>query len=154
MLSSLLGAICSAIALIFTAVLNHRSPTTDTMQTWTCRWSNSSVSRGDGAPDSFNTLCNQTVSLYMLSTICWLTGSQRFAFYTTIPLFILQAILLTLAFLVMSGSRSKRHSTRLYDEPEKGVHELGDFRSVSFETKSEGSPKTANDRVKILGNRS
>ncbi|WPH03348.1 Hypothetical protein R9X50_00622600 [Acrodontium crateriforme] len=133
-LASFLGTICSATALIFTAVLNHRSPMTDTIQTWTCRWT-TSLSR-DGAPDNFNTLCNET----------------RFAFYTMIPLFVLQAILLTLAFGVMTGSRAESKAARLYDEPEKGVHELGSIRNASFDTKSEGSPKTAKTRVQIVAN--
>lgn len=57
--SSLSSTILSIIALALQATLNHQSPHRDTLQTWTCMWKNV---QGEGVPQSFDTLCHETVS--------------------------------------------------------------------------------------------
>lgn len=57
--SSLSSTILSIIALALQATLNHQSPQRDTLQTWTCMWKNV---QGEGVPQSFDTLCHETVS--------------------------------------------------------------------------------------------
>jgi len=72
--------------------------------------------------------------------------TQRFAFYTTIPVFIIQLLLLSTAVytLALSG-RTAAHPSRLGSDMEKSQsqHELGQVqqRGQSFETKSE-SPQS------------
>ncbi|KAK3113615.1 hypothetical protein LTR53_008915 [Teratosphaeriaceae sp. CCFEE 6253] len=123
--SSTLSTICSLIAVIFPTLLNQHAPTRDTLQTWTCRWSTHSFSGGRGGPSGFSTLCNET----------------RFAFYTTIPVFILQLLLLGMAVHTLALGRHDSHPSRLGSDTEKSQsqHELGTVqqRGQSFETKSE-----------------
>lgn len=57
--SSLSSTLLSIIALALQATLNHQSPQRDTLQTWTCMWKNV---QGEGVPQSFDTLCHETVS--------------------------------------------------------------------------------------------
>lgn len=57
--SSVSSTILSIIALALQATLNHQSPQRDTLQTWTCMWKNV---QGEGVPQSFDTLCHETVS--------------------------------------------------------------------------------------------
>ena len=63
----LVCAFCSSViallAVVFPAVLDNNAPAKDTLQTWTCRWSDTAVNRGDGPPDQFSTICHETVSL-------------------------------------------------------------------------------------------
>lgn len=57
--SSLSSTLLSITALALQATLNHQSPQRDTLQTWTCMWKNV---QGEGVPQSFDTLCHETVS--------------------------------------------------------------------------------------------
>lgn len=57
--SSLSSTLLSITALALQATLNHQSPHRDTLQTWTCMWKNV---QGEGVPQSFDTLCHETVS--------------------------------------------------------------------------------------------
>lgn len=57
--SSVSSTLLSIIALALQATLNHQSPHRDTLQTWTCMWKNV---QGEGVPQSFDTLCHETVS--------------------------------------------------------------------------------------------
>lgn len=57
--SSVSSTLLSIIALALQATLNHQSPQRDTLQTWTCMWKNV---QGEGVPQSFDTLCHETVS--------------------------------------------------------------------------------------------
>lgn len=57
--SSVSSTILSITALALQATLNHQSPHRDTLQTWTCMWKNV---QGEGVPQSFDTLCHETVS--------------------------------------------------------------------------------------------
>ena len=61
--SSLLSTIVGVISIAFPTWVNWRAPTTDTMRTWTCRWSNyPEILVGYGPPKEFNTMCSETVS--------------------------------------------------------------------------------------------
>lgn len=68
--SSVSSTILSIIALALQATLNHQSPQRDTLQTWTCMWKNV---QGEGVPQSFDTLCHETVS----STLVTLRPNQK-----------------------------------------------------------------------------
>lgn len=57
--SSVSSTLLSITALALQATLNHQSPHRDTLQTWTCMWKNV---QGEGVPQSFDTLCHETVS--------------------------------------------------------------------------------------------
>ncbi|KAK1813632.1 hypothetical protein LTR12_011977 [Friedmanniomyces endolithicus] len=108
--SALLGTVCSLIAVVFPALLNTHAPRRDTLQTWTCRWSSTAFDSGDGragsGPTGFGTLCHETVRYVPFSSSCSSVGdvvhgltkvAQRFALYTTIPVFLLQLLLLGIA---------------------------------------------------------
>ncbi|KAK4545361.1 hypothetical protein LTR36_003541 [Oleoguttula mirabilis] len=127
--SALLSTICALVALIFPTILNQHAPTTDTLQTWTCRWNSASISQGQGPPSQFGTICQES----------------RFAFFTTIPVFIIQLLLLGTAVYAIACGR--KHSARLGSDVEKGgsQHELGQVRQASLDTKSEGSPRSVQD---------
>jgi hypothetical protein len=73
---------------------------------------------------------------------------QRFAFYSTIPVFIIQLLLLSTAIYAVAAGRS--NATRLGSDAEKGQsqHELGQVRHMSFETKSE-SPRSVNESARM-----
>ncbi|KAK5166665.1 uncharacterized protein LTR77_008209 [Saxophila tyrrhenica] len=128
--SSFLSTIVMMIALIFTTVLNWRAPHRDTLKTWTCRWSNVPRSLYSlGPPEQFHDLCQKT----------------RFAYFSLIPLFILQVALLGLGIWALFSKRPQRSGHR---ELEKG----GDYplsnvqrQNVSFETKS-ASPQSYQTR--------
>ena len=86
-----------------------------------------------------------------------LTGlSQRFAYYTTIPVFILQILLLCLG-IYATFSRSQYQSR--HEDIEKSGHQLRNVSSsrgesrggVSFDTKN-GSPVSYQDSTRILHN--
>lgn len=68
--SSTSSTILSIIALALQAALNHQSPQRDTLQTWTCMWKNV---QGEGVPQSFDTLCHETVS----STLVTFTSQNQ-----------------------------------------------------------------------------
>ncbi|KAK5733354.1 hypothetical protein LTR17_009726 [Elasticomyces elasticus] len=123
--ASLLSTICSLVAVIFPTLLNQHAPTRDTLQTWTCRWSNTSIDLGRG-PSGFNALCQET----------------RFAFYSTIPVFLIQIFVLSMAVYTVAVGNNTQPS-RIMSDTEKSVslHELGQIRAQSFETKSE-SPRS------------
>lgn len=55
-----LTAFLALFAIIFPAVVNNAAPGRDTMQTWTCRWSSSSLS--PDTPGNFGPLCRESVS--------------------------------------------------------------------------------------------
>ncbi|RMY82944.1 hypothetical protein D0862_11850 [Hortaea werneckii] len=59
--SSSLSAICALVAIAFPATLNAHAPRRDTLRSWTCRWSNSLVTQGQGPPAQFDTICKETV---------------------------------------------------------------------------------------------
>ena len=61
--SSFLSTLASVIAVAFTTIINHRAPETDTLKTWTCRWSERAVDIGHQQPDQFHSLCRETVGL-------------------------------------------------------------------------------------------
>ncbi|KAK5708043.1 hypothetical protein LTR97_000583 [Elasticomyces elasticus] len=66
----------------------------------------------------------------------------RFAFYSTIPVFLIQIFMLAMAvYTVAVGNNTQ--PTRIMSDTEKSVsqHELGQIRAQSFETKSE-SPRS------------
>ncbi|CAK1362481.1 unnamed protein product [Cercospora beticola] len=133
--SSTLSTIISLIGLAFPAALNAASPSRATLQTWTCNWSRIP---NQGVPDSFNTLCHET----------------RFAFYTTIPTFLLQLLLLGTAIFALSNknanSAQKRRSLMRLDEEKNGDFEMRcQSQKGSFDTKnSESTPKK--DRVRVV----
>ncbi|KAL9534338.1 hypothetical protein SMMN14_02810 [Sphaerulina musiva] len=131
--SSLSSTLLSIIALALQATLNHQSPQRDTLQTWTCMWKNV---QGEGVPQSFDTLCHET----------------RFAFYTTIPSFLIQLSLLALAGYALTAksatSAHKRRSVIRLDEEEK-AHELVERQQQSFDTKSDSARSTP-DQVRVV----
>jgi len=92
------------------------------------------IDQGQGPPARFATICQET----------------RFAFYTTIPVYFIQLGLLPTAVYNISSIRTT--TTRLGSDAEKGQsqHELGQFRQVSFETKSE-SPRRLQVTTQGLG---
>lgn len=49
------------VAIALPATLNDRAPTTDTLKTWTCRWSKTYITVGNPAPIAFQGLCQNTV---------------------------------------------------------------------------------------------
>ncbi|RMX77179.1 hypothetical protein D0869_10073 [Hortaea werneckii] len=59
--SSSLSTICALVAIAFPATLNAHAPRRDTLRSWTCRWSNTLVTQGQGPPAQFDTLCKETV---------------------------------------------------------------------------------------------
>lgn len=122
--SSSLSTVISILAVSFSAVLNNRGPR-DTLQSWTCRWRDLSE---QGVPRQFDTLCHET----------------RFAFYTTIPVLILQLILLALALyaIATSGASSQSRQGRRLDEEKLHEHELSQVRQQSFDTKTEASVRS------------
>lgn len=61
LITSLLSAMCSLSGIIFQSVINQHAPARDTLQTWTCRWSNASINQGQGPPARFATICQETV---------------------------------------------------------------------------------------------
>ncbi|KAK5128882.1 hypothetical protein LTR85_000215 [Meristemomyces frigidus] len=127
--SALLSTVCALVAVIFPTILNQHAPTKDTLQTWTCRWNSASITQGQGPPSEFGTLCQET----------------RFAFYTSVPLFMLQLLLLGMAVYAITSGR--RTAARLGSDAEKGTsqHELGQVRQASLDTKSGSSPGSVQD---------
>ncbi|KAI7542405.1 hypothetical protein KC331_g7999 [Hortaea werneckii] len=125
---SLLSTICALVAIAFPATLNAHAPRRDTLRSWTCRWSNTLITQGQGPPAQFDAICRET----------------RFAFYTTIPLFLLQLLLLALAIFAGKNGHNPTKLLRSADVEEKGQsqHELNEVRQVSLETKSETSPES------------
>ncbi|TKA69343.1 hypothetical protein B0A55_08158 [Friedmanniomyces simplex] len=136
--SSLLSTVCSLTAVIFPTLLNQHAPGRDTLQTWTCRWNRTTLDRGRG-PSGFRTLCHET----------------RFATYTTIPVLLLQLLLLGMAahtLLTIGGRGARNHPPqRLASDTEKSTsqHELGRVRGQSFDTtgKSESSPRSQQEAL-------
>lgn len=92
--------------------------------------------QGEGVPQSFDTLCHET----------------RFAFYTTIPSFLIQLSLLALAGYALTAksatSAHKRRSVIRLDEEEK-AHELVERQQQSFDTKSDSARSTP-DQVRVV----
>lgn len=70
-------------------------------------------------------------------------SKQRFAFYTTIPLFLLQLLLFGLAIISRMHGYDRAKSLHAANTAEKGQsqHELNAVRQLSLETKSDGSPE-------------
>ncbi|KAF2209158.1 hypothetical protein CERZMDRAFT_100675 [Cercospora zeae-maydis SCOH1-5] len=109
LLSTLLSSILSLIALVFPASLHSHSTSTSTsasasasypkatLQTYTCSWRHIPH---QGVPGSFDSLCHET----------------RLAFYTTIPLLILQLALLGTAVYAFTTTRSANEAKRLDDK--------------------------------------
>lgn len=63
-LSLSLAFFASLVGVIYPAVLDHQSPGTDTMQTWTCRWdaaSSAITALSNGVPTNFGKLCRESV---------------------------------------------------------------------------------------------
>ncbi|KAH9819810.1 hypothetical protein Tdes44962_MAKER00799 [Teratosphaeria destructans] len=131
--ASLLSLACSIIAIAFTTVINQQAPTRDTLQTWTCRWNRVDVS-GIYGPSGFGAICDET----------------RFAFFTTIPVFLIQLLLVSSAVYALVVDCSKGPA-RLGSDAEKGhsQHELANAHNGSFDTKSAGSLVSANGSLKV-----
>jgi len=56
--------VLAVISLIVTYQMNSRGPRTDTLETWTCRWSHPAVGNataGNKMNDDFGTLCTETL---------------------------------------------------------------------------------------------
>lgn len=125
--------------------------------------------QGEGVPQSFDTLCHETVSTLVtlrlkigknhfskITTIKKLTFLifflQRFAFYTTIPSFLIQLSLLALACYALTAKSAtlahKRRSVIRLDEEEK-AHELVERQQQSFDTKSDSARSTP-DQVRVV----
>ena len=75
----------AVMAMVFAHVLNHQSPASDTIQTWTCRWHNSKSLDGSPKMDyitnrNFGSLCAQSVSCTSptLSTFFFVTKALTF----------------------------------------------------------------------------
>ena len=87
-----------------------------------------------------STICNKCIPAYLVL--------QRFAYYTTIPVLIIQICLLALGIYAMfSRPRNDRHQ----DLEKTQGHQLGhvsNVRNVSLDSKSERSYQ---DSAKILG---
>lgn len=154
LLSAALSTGCSLLAIILPAVVNQKAPTRDTLQTWTCRWSSMDlISQGRNSPEAFGTICHETVGPPRpLLRLTSLTASQRFAYFTTIPVFIVQLLLLAVAFYVVAlGARRSGHGDveRLGSSAEKGqiMHELRERNGVSFDTKASHSPESRHEAV-------
>ena len=66
--TTLPSAILTLVTIILTASLNRNEPVTDTIQTWTCRWSDYAKAHGgfgssqNDVPSDFGTICSQSVS--------------------------------------------------------------------------------------------
>lgn len=130
--SSLLSTIVSLIAIIFSSVVNNRSgfSSKDTLQSWTCRWRSLHNAGLEAVPQDYDTLCHET----------------RFAFYTTIPSFIIQLLLLSVAlYAIIAGKK-----TRGVKIDEEKDHELGRVHHQSLETKTD-SPRSMPDSMRIMG---
>ncbi|RMY99350.1 hypothetical protein D0864_04075 [Hortaea werneckii] len=135
-ISSSLSTVCALVAIAFPATLNAHAPRRDTLRSWTCRWSNTLITQGSGPPAQFDVICRET----------------RFAFYTTIPLFLLQLLLLLLAIFSRKHGYEPTKSLRSADIEEKGQsrHELHAVRQVSLGSMSEGCPGSV-QRVLVGG---
>jgi hypothetical protein len=160
LISSLLSTALALIAIIFPTLLNNKAPRRDTLQTWTCQWSNTSTFSGQQAPSQFGTMCQQTVPLPIpipipsLHRLPHLTNIpyQRFAFFTTLPIFLLQLLLAgTAAYSLFASRRVEATHDNSSLGMEKGELELGQYnRQSSFDTKR-GSPKsTVTESARIL----
>lgn len=113
--------------------------------------------QGEGVPQSFDTLCHETVSTIVtfskskkkMTDILLL---QRFAFYTTIPSFLIQLSLLALACYALTAKSAtlahKRRSVIRLDEEEK-AHELVERQQQWFDTKSDSARSTP-DQVRVV----
>ncbi|EME47370.1 hypothetical protein DOTSEDRAFT_69341 [Dothistroma septosporum NZE10] len=130
--SSVLSTLISLIAIIFSSVVNNRTglSSKDTIQSWTCRWRSLHNAGSQGVPRDYDTLCHET----------------RFAYYTTIPSFIIQLLLLCLALYAVMAVKKTR-GVRIDEEKD---HELDQVRHQSFETKTE-SRRSAQDSMRIIG---
>lgn len=136
------------IALIFPVVLNNQAPTYDTLQTWTCQWGDTTMEVGQGAPSQFTSMCRESVGIpeFPCNLCQKLTVLvQRFAYFTTIPVFLIQLLLLGLAGHSLFSARSRPQ------DAEKG-QELGsvDHGPVSYDAKSERSVR---DSLRLIGNK-
>ncbi|KAF2764062.1 hypothetical protein EJ03DRAFT_42111 [Teratosphaeria nubilosa] len=131
--ASLLSLACSIIAIAFTTVINQQAPTRDTLQTWTCRWNRVDIS-GIHGPSGFGAICHET----------------RFAFFTTIPVFLIQLLLVSSGVYAIIVDCTKGPA-RLGSDAEKGQsqHELAIVHNGSFDTKSAGSPVSASGGFKV-----
>ncbi|KJY01465.1 hypothetical protein TI39_contig290g00026 [Zymoseptoria brevis] len=99
------GLLLSLLALSYSSILQNNTGR-DTLQTWTCTWKdipNQSV------PEQFETMCEET----------------RFAFYATIPSFILQLLLLGLAVYGLFAARRASSGASSGGFGAKKEHELG-----------------------------
>jgi len=137
LVSALLSTVVGVISIAFPTVVNYHAPTRDTLKTWTCRWSDKSYRLHQfHAPEQFQGLCHKT----------------RFAYYSTIPVFVIQILLLCLGFYALFA----RHPQRTHQHLEKGDgHPLRDVSrapQVSFDTKSE-SPVEYRDSTRILSDK-
>ncbi|KAK0855941.1 hypothetical protein LTS02_010872 [Friedmanniomyces endolithicus] len=156
--SALLSTVCSLIAVVFPALLNTHAPRRDTLQTWTCRWSSTAFDSGDGragsGPTGFGTLCHETREV--ARTLIARVLRQRFAFYTTIPVFLLQLLLLGIAVytLMTSGRLRSQPKGSIFSGKEKvsgsqvELGKVGGGRGQSFETsKTKGSPLSQQEEL-------
>lgn len=148
--SALLSTIVSIIAIVFTTVLTYRAPYKDTLKSYTCRWNGRYITEGEFVPEDFGSLCHQTVSLLPAAPHSHpLTSTKRFAYYTTIPVLVIQFALLGLGIFALF---SRQPSHRRHHDLEKSQgHQL---RNVShgrrsYDTKSERSYQ---DSARILAN--
>ncbi|KAM3422585.1 hypothetical protein BST61_g77 [Cercospora zeina] len=144
LLSTLLSTILSLIALAFPASLNtSSSPSSSsqkaTLQSYVCNWRKIPH---QGVPDSFDAMCHET----------------RLAFYTTIPLFALQLLLLSIAFYALTTrganeAMKRRRSVMRLDEEEKHGSGQQDYEMASSQQqqRSGGDQKRGKVRVVEVG---
>lgn len=68
--TTLPSAVLTLATIILTTALNHNEPVTDTIQTWTCRWTDYAKSHGglgstqNDVPKNFGSMCTASVSIF------------------------------------------------------------------------------------------
>ena len=85
-----------------------------------------------------------------------LTTNQRFAYYSTIPVLIIQITLLALGTYAMFAQSPRRQGHRDLEKTQgHQLQDVGNLRQLSFETKHDGSPGGVYpDNQRILDGRS
>ncbi|GAB7341780.1 hypothetical protein MBLNU457_g0111t1 [Dothideomycetes sp. NU457] len=115
-LSTSLAFLASVVGVVYPAILDHQSPGRDTMQTWTCRWAEDSstiTAISSGVPSNFGRLCTES----------------KFAYFTSIPIMLLQISILGLTIWSLLTTRKvtregKENSSDSDREPAVTVVEL------------------------------
>ncbi|KAF2148342.1 hypothetical protein K461DRAFT_297768 [Myriangium duriaei CBS 260.36] len=104
LIAATLATIAAAVELIYPAVLNQRAPATDTMQTWTCRWSDSVTPVSAGFPNDFPAICRQS----------------KFVSYGAVPLFVLQMVVLGVSIWALTKEEQDRKESEKQMEGDDG----------------------------------